>query len=115
MHVMSGEKKGGFVADTHNLDALVVLGALICLEVVLESLRIVGDVGALGGVEVVDHAVVEGEEGGRRTNLSTHVANGSHTRAREGFDTRTLVLDNGTSSTLDGQNAGNLEDNVCIH
>ena len=78
----------------------------------LESLRVVGDVGALGSVEVVDHAVVEGEEGGCRTNLSTHVANRGHTRARERLDTGTGVLDDGASATLDGEDAGNLEDNV---
>ena len=78
----------------------------------LESLRVVGDVGALGSVEVVDHAVVEGEEGGRRTNLSTHVADRGHTRARERLDTRTSVLDDGTSAALDGEDTSDLQDDV---
>ena len=78
----------------------------------LESLRVVGDVGALGSVEVVDHAVVEGEEGGRRTNLSTHVADRGHTRARERLDTRTSVLDDGASAALHGEDASDLEDDI---
>ena len=98
--------------NTYNLDRLVVLSALVSLEVVLEALSVVGDISALGGVEVVDHAVVEGEEGSRRTNLGTHVTDGSHARARKRLDTRTGVLDDGAGTTLDGEDAGNLEDNV---
>ncbi|KIJ18057.1 aconitate hydratase [Paxillus involutus ATCC 200175] len=52
-------------------------------------------------VQVVNHAVVEGEERGRSTNLSTHVTDGGHTRARKRLDTRTAIFNNCTSSTLD--------------
>lgn len=78
-----------------------------------EGFGIVSNVGTLGSLEVVDHAVVEGEERSCSTNFSTHVTNRSHTRAGERFDTRTTVLDDSTSSTLDRKNAGNLEDDVC--
>ena len=78
----------------------------------LESLRVVGDVGALGSVEVVDQAEVEGEERGCGTNLSTHVADSSHTSAGERLDTRSSVLNNSTSTTLDGQDASNLENDI---
>ena len=98
--------------NTYDLDRLVVLSALVSLKVVLEALSVVGDISALGGVEVVDHAVVEGEEGGCCTNLSTHVANRGHTRARERLETRTSVFDDGTSTTLDRQNASDLEDDI---
>ena len=98
--------------ETHDLDALVVLGTLISLQVVLESLGIVGDSLATGSVEVVDHAVVEGEDGRRRANLGTHVANGGHTRAGERLDTGASVLDDSASATLDGEDASDLEDDI---
>ena len=56
--------------------------------------------------------MVEGEERGSSTNFSTHVTNRSHARARERLDTRTAVLNNRTSSTLDGKDTGDLEDDV---
>ena len=97
---------------THDLDALVVFGTLIRLQVVLEALGVVGDVRTLGGIEVVDHAVVEGEERGRRTNLGTHITDRGHTRARERLDTRASVLNDGTSAALDGEDTSDLEDDV---
>ena len=100
--------------NTYNLNDLVVLGTLISLEVMREALGVLGDFRAFGCVQVVDHAVVEGEERGSSTDLSTHVANRGHARAREGLDTRTTVLDNGTSSTLDSQDTSNLEDDVFV-
>ena len=98
--------------NTYDLDRLVVLSALVSLEVVLEALSVVGNISALGGVEVVDHAVVEGEEGGRRTNLGTHVADRGHTRAGERLDTRTSVLDDSTSAALDSEDTSDLQDDV---
>ena len=92
---------------------LVVLRILVRLEVVREALGILSDLTTLRCLEIVDHAVVEGKYGGRRTDFSTHVADCSHTRARERLDSRTLVLDNSTSSTLDGEDTRNLENNVC--
>ena len=79
----------------------------------LEALGVVRDVAAVGRVEVVDHAVVEGEEGGGGTDLGTHVADSRHTSAGERLDTRTGVLDDGAGTTLDGENAGDLENDVC--
>jgi len=55
-----------------DLDELVVLGALVLLELLGVGAGEVTDLLALGGVQVVVHAVVEGEEGGGGTNLSTH-------------------------------------------
>ena len=78
----------------------------------LEALGVVGDFRALGRVEVVDHAVVEREERGRSADFSTHVADRGHTGARERLDTRSSVLDDSASSTLDGKNASNLEDDI---
>ena len=102
----------GCTATTHDLDGLVVLGTLVGLEVVLELRGVAGNVGTAGRVEVVDHAVVEGEEGGRRTNLGTHVADRGHTRARERLDTRTSVLDDSTSAALDSEDTSDLQDDV---
>jgi hypothetical protein len=56
--------------------------------------------------------VVEGEERGGGTDLSTHITDSSHARARERFDTRTAVLDNGTSPTLDSEDTSNFEDDI---
>ncbi len=78
-----------------------------------EALSVVGDIGTVRCVEVVSHTVVEWEERSGRANLSTHVADSCHTRAREGLDTGTGILDDGASTTLDGQDTGDLEDDVC--
>lgn len=54
-----------------DFEELVIFCALIFLKILGVGAREVTDVLALGGVEVVVHAVVEGEEGGGGTNLST--------------------------------------------
>ena len=95
-----------------NLDVRVVLSASVGEEVLLEALGKISDLGSVGGTEVVTHALVVGEDGGGSTNLGTHVADGGHTSARERLDTRSLVLDDGTGTTLDGELTSNLEDNV---
>jgi hypothetical protein len=79
----------------------------------LEAVRVGGDIATLGGLQVVGHARVVREEGSGGTNLGTHVANGSHTSARERLDTRAEVFDNGAGSTLDGEDPSNLEDDIC--
>src|SRR5690242_606651 len=95
-----------------DLDELVVLGTLVLAKLVSVLAGEVTNVLALGGPQVVVHAVVEGENGGGGTNLSTHVADGGHTSAGERLDTGSVVLDNGTSSALDGEDTSNLEDDV---
>lgn len=97
----------------HDGDQLVVLATLIRLEVVSESLGVLGNVSSLGGLKVRLHSVVEGEDGGGSTDLSSHVADGSHTSAREGLDSRSVVLDDGSSSSLDGEDTSDLADDVC--
>ena len=97
---------------TYNLNALIVLSTLIGLEVVRETLSVLGDVRTVGRVEVVGHAVVEREERGGGTDFSTHVADGRHARARQGLDTRTGVLNNSAGTTLDGEDASDLEDDI---
>jgi hypothetical protein len=92
------------VRATHNLDALVVLAVLVGLEVVVELLGVAGLGGTAGSLEVLGHAVVEGEERSGRTDLGTHVTDGGHTRAR--------VLDDGAGTALDGEDASDLEDDV---
>lgn len=95
-----------------DFDDLVVFGVLVGGEVVSKLFGIVGDQGAVGGVEIVDHAVVKGEEGGGGADFGAHVADGSHASGAERFDARAGVLDDGTCSTLDGENAGDLENDV---
>jgi len=95
-----------------DLDQLIVLGTLILSQLLCVDTSKVTDVLTLGDGKVVVHAVVEWEEGGRSANFRTHVADGSHTSARDAVDTRAVVLNNGTSSTLDGQNSGNLKNDI---
>jgi hypothetical protein len=45
-------------------------------------------------------------------NRTSHVANGRHARAGQALGSGTVVLDNGTSSTLDGEDTSDLEDDV---
>ena len=87
-------------------DFPVVLGALVCLQVMLEGLGIVGGLGTIGSVKIIGRAVIEGER--RGANLGAHVANGGHSGSRGRFDTRTLVFDDGPSSAVDGENTSEL-------
>lgn len=84
-----------------DLDELIVLGALITTELLGVRSGEVTNLGSLGSSEVVVHAIVEGEDGGCGTNLGSHVRDGSHSGAGEGVDTRAVVLDDGSSTTLD--------------
>lgn len=49
---------------------------------------------------------------GGSTNLGTHVADGSHTGAGDGVNARSIVLNDGASTSLDGEDAGDLQDHV---
>lgn len=98
--------------NTYDIDDLVIFGAFVSLEVVGKLSSIFGDVRALGGVQVVHHALVKGEDGGCCSNFGTHVTDRGHASAREGFDSRTFILDDGTSTTFDGKNASNLENDI---
>jgi hypothetical protein len=84
-----------------DFDDLVVLGILVCAKVVSKGGGVFGDLRAFGGIEVLSHTRVEGEERGCCANFSTHVADSSHARAGQRFNTWALVLDDGTSATLD--------------
>ena len=97
---------------TYDVDNLIVLSVLVSLQVVLEALGVIRNLRTLSSVEVVGHAVVEGEERGSGTDFSTHVADGRHTRARQGLNTRTGVLNNSAGTTLDGEDASDLEDDI---
>ena len=78
----------------------------------LEALGVLGDLTALGNIQVVGHARVEWEHRRGSTDLGTHVADCSHTSARERFDTGTSVLDDSASTTLDRKNASDLKNNI---
>lgn len=95
-----------------DLNQLVVLSTLILAELLGVLAGEVTDVLTLGGLQVVVHAVVEGEHGGGGTNLSTHITDGGHTSAGQGVDTRSVVLDDSASTTLDGEETSNLEDDI---
>lgn len=96
-----------------NLHDLVVLGAFIRLEVVLEGVCVLGDLRPLGGLQVGRHALVVREEGGGCSDFGAHVADGRHAGAGEGLDAGAHVLDDGARAALDGQDARDLEDDVC--
>lgn len=46
--------------------------------------------------------------------LTSHVANGSHASARQAVNTGTMVFNDSTGSTLDGEDTSDLEDDICI-
>lgn len=95
-----------------DLNELIVLSTLILTEGSSVLAREVTNVLTLGGLQVVVHAVVEGEDRGGSTNLGTHVTDGTHTSARQGVNTGTVVLDDGTGTTLDGEETGDLKDDI---
>lgn len=95
-----------------DLDQLVVLGALILTQLLGVFAGEVTNVLTLGGLQVVVHTVVEGEHRGGSTNLSTHVTDGTHTSARERGNTRSVVLNDSTGTTLDSEKARNLQDDI---
>lgn len=95
-----------------DLDQLVVLRAGVLTELLGVDAGEVTNVLALGGLQVVVHALVEGEDRGGGTNLSTHVTDGTHTSAREGINTRSVVLDDGTSTSLDSKETSDLQDDI---
>lgn len=94
------------------VDDLVVFGILVGSQVVLEGFSVLGNVASLGGLEVAAHSLVVREDRGGGTDFGTHVTDGSHTRAREGLDTGTVVFDDSTGSTLDGQGTSDAQDDV---
>lgn len=49
---------------------------------------------------------------GGGSDFSSHVTDGSHSSTGDGVDTRAVVLHNGAGTTLDGQDAGYLQDDV---
>lgn len=97
-----------------DLNQLIVLSTLILPQLLCVSTGEVSDVLALGDGKVVVHAVVEGEQRGGGTNLGTHVTDGGHTGTRDTVDTRAVVFDNSTSSTLDSENSSNLKNDVYV-
>src|SRR5277367_5870192 len=86
--------------DTHHFNHLIVLGAFVRNQVVAKALCVFRDFGTFGGIEVVDHMAIEGGKTGRSTDFSTHVTDGSHAGAREGFDTGSVVFDDGACTSL---------------
>ncbi|KAI6755925.1 hypothetical protein HG531_005031 [Fusarium graminearum] len=91
-----------------DLDKLVVLDVLVRAEAVGVRAGEVTDLLSLGGGEVIVHAIVEGED----REVTYHVANSSHTSARDGIGSGAVVFDDGTSATLDSEDISNLEDNI---
>lgn len=49
---------------------------------------------------------------GGGSNFSSHVADGSHTGARDAVYTRTMIFDDGSGASLYSQNSGNLKDDI---
>jgi hypothetical protein len=79
---------------------------------VAKALCVFRDFGTFGGIEVVDHMAIEGGKTGRGTDFSTHVTDGSHAGAREGFDTGSVVFDDGACTSFDGEDGCHFENDV---
>ncbi|RNA19499.1 aconitate mitochondrial precursor [Brachionus plicatilis] len=95
-----------------NLDHSVVLGARVGSQQVGMLAGKLGNFGPSCGRQVVGHALIERKDGRGRSDLGAHVANGAHACARNGVDAWSKVLDNGASASFDGQDAGQLQNNV---
>ncbi|EEQ36878.1 aconitate hydratase, mitochondrial precursor [Clavispora lusitaniae ATCC 42720] len=96
-----------------NFNDLVVLTTFISSqEVLLVKLGELGNLRSTGSIQVVNHRVVEWENRGGSTDFGTHVTDSTHTSTREGADTVTEVLDNSTSTTLDGGDTSQLQDDI---
>lgn len=96
----------------HNLNKFVVLASLVRLKVMRKATRVLGNLSSLGSIQVIRHSLVEGEERSSRSNLGTHVTNSTHSSARQRFNTRSVVFNDGTSTTFDSQYTGNLKDDI---
>ncbi|KAH3659493.1 hypothetical protein OGATHE_005538 [Ogataea polymorpha] len=96
-----------------DLNHLVILTALISRQVILlVKLGELSNLRSSGGIQIVNHRLVEWENGGGGTDLGTHVTDGCHTGTREGINTVTEVLDNRTSSTFDGSNTSQFQNDI---
>ncbi len=95
-----------------DLDQLVVLSTFILAQFLGVGAGEVANWLTLSDLQVVVHAVVEGEKRGSSTDFSTHVTDGSHTGGRERVDTRTVVFDDSASTTLDSEETSDLEDDI---
>jgi hypothetical protein len=95
-----------------DLNQLIILGALVFAKLVGVRPSELTNVLTLSGLQVVVHAVVEGEQRGSSADFSTHVTDGGHTGARKRVDTRSVVFNDGTSTTLDSEEAGDLQDDI---
>jgi len=102
----------GFKLIEVDVDVLVVFGTGVSGEKTLVGVGKLTDGRSAGGVQVRSHSVVVWEHGGSGTDFSTHVADGGHTSARHRLNTGSEVLDNGTSTTLDGEDVSDLENDV---
>ena len=80
---------------------LIILGAFVSAEQICVLSRLVGDFGTAGGCQIVAHAGVEGKDGGGGADLSAHVANRRHTRARHRIHAGADILDDGAGTALD--------------
>lgn len=95
-----------------DLNQRVVFAALVFMELVTESPGKFADLLTFRRSQVVVHSLVEWENRSRSTDLSTHVADGSHPGTRKRFDARSVVLDDGAGATFDCEDTSNFEDDV---
>ena len=95
-----------------NLDVSVILSVTVGQKVATELRSSLSNVCTARSLKVLGLTGVEWEDRCRSTNFSTHVTNGTHTGGRKRGNTRSLVLNNCTSTTLNSELAGNLKDDV---
>ena len=95
-----------------NLDVSVILSVTVGQKVATELRSSLSNVCTARSLKVLGLTGVEWEDRCRSTNFSTHVTNGTHTGGRKRGNTRSLVLNNCTSTTLNSELSGNLKDNV---
>ena len=95
-----------------NLNHAIVLASLVGDQVGAVLSRQPGNILPASLAEVLELALREGKNGGCGANLRTHVADGGHTSGGHGVHTLAKVLDDGAGASRDGQNVGNLENDI---
>jgi hypothetical protein len=81
-------------------------------EVLGDLVGQLGHIGAVGGFQVTRHRLVVTEGRGRCSDLGTHITDGAFTGTANAVGAFAEVFHDGTSTALNGQDTGDLEDNV---
>lgn len=103
----------GFEFGQVDFDVAVVLGSFVGLKVSSEGLECCDGRRAARLIEEATHRGRVGEDGRGSANLGAHVADRAHSGAAKRVDAFAEVLYDVTRSSLNGEDGGELKDDVC--